>query len=71
MNASLCVITLEAADDHPRYAGNTHRVVISAILPDKWVGWPDPTDPRNSDMWKPGIDKPLEYPRFAWKEVKP
>lgn len=69
--ASLYVITLAAADPGPSWSGNTHRVVLAqgGIQPDKWVGWPDPTDPRNSDQWHPGKDQPLEYPKFAWRQV--
>lgn len=63
------LVTLTAQDDGPLWAGNTHRVFLKEENTDFFIGWPDPADKRNSEHWKPGVDKPLQYPRLAWKEV--
>jgi hypothetical protein len=61
------VITIGATEHGGRWDHNTHRIVLKEELADKFIGWPDPTDPHCSDQWKPGIDRPLEYPKFAWE----
>lgn len=64
------VITIRATDYRESFAANAHRIIVSEDREDAIVGWPDPTDPHCSDAWRPGIDRPLLYPRFAW-EVRP
>jgi hypothetical protein len=61
------VITLGATEHGGRWDHNTHRVVLQSETPEMFIGWPDPTDKHNSDCWKPGIDKPMQYPKFAWE----
>jgi len=62
------VITIGAIDHHDCFAANTHRIILQRETETEFVGWPDPTDPHCSDQWKPGIDKPLFYPKFAWEQ---
>lgn len=69
MHNSWPVLTLGATDHRGSFAGNTHRVVIASENAVEYVGWPDPTDKRNSEHWQPGISKPLVYPKFAWEAV--
>jgi len=61
--------TIGATDDRACFAGNIHRVYIQSETEREYIGWPDPDDKRNSEHWRPGKDKPLLYPRFAWKEI--
>ena len=63
----MTTITIGATEHNGRWARNTHRIVLKEERPDAFVGWPDPTDARNSEHWKPGIDKPMIYPKFAWE----
>ena len=63
----LTTVTLRATDHRPSYAQNTHRVILRSETDEAFYGWPDPADKRNSENWKPGIDTPLEYPKFAWE----
>jgi hypothetical protein len=63
------VITIGATDHSGSYAHNTHRVILKEETSEQFVAWPDPTDPRCSDRWLPGIDKPLQYPKFAWERL--
>lgn len=63
------VITLGATEHTGCYAGNTHRVIIREETAEAFVGWPDPSDSRNSEHWNPAKDKPLTYPKFAWEAV--
>lgn len=62
-------ITLAATDDRECFAQNTHRVVLREETAGEFIGWPDPNSPPNSEHWKPGVDKPLLYPKFAWKQI--
>ena len=61
------VITIGATEHGGRWDHNTHRIVLQSETPEMFVGWPDPTDKHNSEHWKPGVDKPLQYPKFAWE----
>ncbi len=63
------IITLKATDDRECFSQNTHEVIIKSEDDDNFVGWPNPKDSRNSDKWNPDSDKPLTYPKFAWKVV--
>lgn len=63
------VITIRCEDDRSCFAANTHRIVVMEDRPDAIVGWPDPLDARCSNNWRPGVDKPLTYPKFAWRTV--
>lgn len=67
MHNSWPVVTLQATEHKESFAHNTHRVVVASESPNEFIGWPDPTDKRNSEHWKPGVDKPLMYPKFAWE----
>ena len=67
MHNSWPVLELRATDHRESFAGNTHRVVIARETKTEYFGWPDPTDKRNSEHWKPGIDRVLQYPKFAWE----
>mgnify|MGYP001611772333 CR=1 FL=1 len=60
---------ITARDSGGAFAHNKHRIVLKEENDTNFIGWPDPTDNRNSEHWKPGIDKPLQYPKFAWKRV--
>lgn len=62
----MITLTIASADSSPAFAGNTHRMILQGESETAWFGWPDPEDKRNSEHWKPGQDKPLEYPKFAW-----
>lgn len=72
--ADLTLLTITALDDtgdpQGKWAGNRHRIVLKEETPDTFVGWPDPTDPRNSDQHRPGVDKPMTWPKFAWKVIE-
>jgi hypothetical protein len=59
-------IILAAIDNN----GNRRRIIVQRETEEEWYGWPDPTDPRNSQNWQPGTGQPLCYPKTAWKEVK-
>jgi hypothetical protein len=61
------VVTLQCENHSKSFADNTHRVVLACESATEFIGWPDPTDKRNSEHWQPGIDKPLLYPKFAWE----
>lgn len=62
-------VTIACRDTGASWAGNTHRIIIQRETETDWYGWPDPTDPRNSNVWKPGVDEPMRYPKFAWRIV--
>lgn len=64
------VITIGATEHTGCWVGNTHRIIVKEETAEHFVGWPDPTDPRNSENWKPGIDKPMLYPKFAWERYE-
>ncbi len=63
------VITLQCTDHRACFAQNTHNIVLQRETPNEFIGWPDPRDGRNSDAWKPGQDRPLTYPKFAWEKA--
>lgn len=62
-------MTMSAADDRWP-AQNVHRVILADENARSWFAWPDPTDGRNSEHWKPFQDRPLEYPKFAWRVLQ-
>ena len=66
-NRSYPLITIGATEHGGRWDHNTHRIVLADETAEYFFGWPDPTDHRNSDQWHPGIDKMLQYPKFAWE----
>lgn len=61
------IVTLGATEHGAKWDHNTHRVVIQTETNDAFIGWPDQTDPRNSEHWKPGTGRPMLYPKFAWE----
>jgi hypothetical protein len=65
--ATCSIITIGATDHSDSFADNTRRIVVKEETEQEIIGWPDPTDPHNSDCWKPGIDQPLVFPKFAWE----
>jgi len=67
MKAKGEVITIGATSYGGCWDHNTHRIVIAEETSEAFIAWPDPTDPHCSNNWKPGIDKPLSYPKFAWE----
>lgn len=66
----MTIVTLGATDHHGSFEGNTHRVIIRMETETDYFGWPDPSDSHNSPHWKPGVDQPLQYPKFAWEVRK-
>ena len=67
MHHSFEVVILGATEYGARWDHNTHRVVIESETITQFVGWPDPTDKRNSEHWQPGVSQPLVYLKYAWK----
>ncbi len=65
--ASAKHVMLRATDHRESFAQNTHRVILRNETDTDFFAWPDPTWTGNSDQWKPSIDKPLQYPKFAWE----
>ena len=62
-------VTIACEDDGYRWAHNTHRIILKSEDESFITGWPDRTDPRVSPNWDPAKDRPLLYPKFAWKIV--
>ena len=57
------IITLKCEDDSPSYDQRPRRVIVKEETAEKWIGWPE-------DWRKRGVVlEPMEWPKFAWKEV--
>jgi len=67
MHHSFPVVLIGATEHGPKWDFNTHRIAVKEETPEAFIGWPDPTDKRNSEHWNPGFDRPLQYPKFAWE----